>query len=822
MPVTRNFKQAFSGGEISPEMFGRIADNKFQQGAATMRNFIAKPQGPAQNRPGFAFVREVKDSTKSTRLLSFTFNTTQTMVLEFGDQYFRFHTQGQTLFYSDGAAYNNSTNYSVGDIAKSGGVNYYSRTGAQGQAVSNSTHWYAMPTSPNVYEIPHPYLEAELFDVNYVQSADVITLVHPNHAPRELRRLGATQWELRVIDFGSPLSAPGGVSVSMYIPSSTSTSTDTYVAHEYVVTAVKANLVDESNQSSSASVNNNIFVTGAKNTITWNAVSGASRYRVYKSQGGIFGFLGETTTTTLIDDNISPDFAKTPPIHENDFVGSGNYPGAVSYFEQRRVFAGTNNAPQNIWMTKSGTESNMSFGIPIRDDDRIEFRVAAREANTIRHIVPLTNLLMLTGSAEWRVTSVNSDAITPTSISVKPQSYVGANNAQPVIVNNSLVYAAARGGHIRELGYNWQANGFITGDLSLRAPHLFDNFTIIDMALSKSPIPIVWQVSSNGKLLGLTYVPEQQIGAWHQHDTDGTFESVACVSEGNDDVTYCIIKRTINGASKRYVERMGTRLFATQRDNFFVDAGATYNGTNTNTVQNVTISGGTNYTKGETVTVTANYNLFNAPPSVDDVNDAIVLVDGTTLYRLTILGTSSQTVATAKLDKDLPASLRNTAITTYEVARNVISGISWLEGKTVNILADGAVHPQKVVSSGSITLDRAASVVHLGLPYESDLNTLPMALQVEAFGQGRVKNLNHVWLRVLESSGIFAGPSADKLVEAKQRTTEPYGSPPDLKTQDIKIMLTPQWQDNGQLFVRQTDPLPLTIVGLTLEVAMGG
>ena len=821
MPVTRNFKQAFSGGEISPEMFGRIADNKFQQGAATMRNFVAKPQGPAQNRPGFAFVREVKDSTKSTRLLSFTFNTTQTMVLEFGDQYFRFHTQGQTLFYTNGAAWSGSTTYAVGDIALYNGVNYYCVVAHTNSTPPHSS-WYAMPTNPNVYEIPHPYLEAELFDVNYVQSADVITLVHPNHAPRELRRLGATQWELRVIDFGSPLSPPTNVSSSMYIPSSTSTSTDTYVAHEYVVTAVKANLVDESNQSSATNVNNNIFVTGAKNTISWNAVTGASRYRVYKQQGGIYGFLGETTGTSLVDDNIAPDFSKTPPIHENDFVGSGNYPGAVSYFEQRRVFAGTNNAPQNIWMTKSGTESNMSFGIPIRDDDRIEFRVAAREANTIRHIVPLTNLLMLTGSAEWRVTSVNSDAITPTSISVKPQSYVGANNAQPVIVNNSLVYAAARGGHIRELGYNWQANGFITGDLSLRAPHLFDNFTIIDMALSKSPIPIVWQVSSSGKLLGLTYVPEQQIGAWHQHDTDGTFESVACVSEGNDDVTYCIIKRTINGASKRYVERMGTRLFATQRDNFFVDAGATYNGTNTNTGQNVTISAGTNYTKGESVTITANYNLFNAPSSLDDVGDAIVLVDGTNYYRCNIVSTTSQTVATVKLDRDLPVNLQNTAITTYEVARNVISGLNFLEGKTINILADGAVHPQKVVSSGSITLDRASSIVHLGLPIEADLQTLPMALQVEAFGQGRVKNLNHVWLRVLESSGIFAGPSADKLVEAKQRTTEPYGSPPDLKTQDIKIMLTPQWQDNGQLFVRQTDPLPLTIVGLTLEVAMGG
>ena len=821
MPVTRNFKQAFSGGEISPEMFGRIDDSKYQQGAATMRNFIAKPQGPAENRPGFAFVKEVKDSTKAVRLMSFTFSTVQTMVIEMGDQYFRFHTQGATLNYSNGAAWNGGTSYAVGDIALYNGVNYYAKTAHSNSQPPNATNWYALPADMT-YEIPSPYLEAELFDIHYVQSADVMTIVHPSHAPRELRRLGATKWELKTINFGSPIASPTGVSVSAYIPSSSSTNTDTYEDHEYVVTAIGSNLIDESAQSSSSSVSNNIFVTGAKNTISWNAVSGAARYRVYKEQAGVYGFLGETTSTTIVDANIAPDFSRTPPVYDNPFPSSNNFPGAVSYFEQRRVFAGTNNDPQTIYMTKSGTESNMSFGIPIRDDDRIKFRVAAREANTIRHIVPLTQLLLLTGSAEWRIASVNSDAITPSSISVKPQSYVGANNAQPVIVNNSMVYAAARGGHVRELGYNWQANGFITGDLSLRAPHLFDNFTIGDMALAKAPLPIVWMTSSSGKLIGFTYVPEQQVGAWHQHDTDGTFESVATVSEGNDDVVYCVIKRTINGASKKYIERMGTRLYATQRDSFFVDAGATYNGTNTNTGRNVTISGGTNYTKGESVTITANYNLFNAPPSLDDVGDAIVLVDGTNYYRCNIVSTTSQTVATVKLDRDLPANLRNTAISTYEVARNIISGITWLEGKTVSILADGAVHPQKVVSSGSITLDRASSIVHVGLPYESDLQSLPLALQAEAFGQGRVKNLNHVWVRVLESSGIFAGPSADKLVEAKQRTTEPYGSPPDLKTEDIKIMLTPTWQDNGQLFVRQSDPLPLTIVGLTLEVAIGG
>jgi len=189
--------------------------------------------------------------------------------------------------------------------------------------------------------------------------------------------------------------------------------------------------------------------------------------------------------------------------------------------------------------------------------------------------------------------------------------------------------------------------------LSLRAAHLFDHFEIKDMGMAKAPLPVVWFVNDQGKLLGLTYVPEQAVGAWHQHDTDGLFESVAVVAEGADDVVYCVIKRTINGASKRYIERMGTRIFASQRDSFFVDCGATYNGTNTNTGQNVTISGGTNYTRGESVTITANYNLFQAPPSVDDKDDAIVLVDGTTTYRCVITTTSSQTVATVKLDKDL-------------------------------------------------------------------------------------------------------------------------------------------------------------------------
>lgn len=768
MANIRTLQRSFAGGEIAPDMYGRIDDNKYQAGAATMRNFIAKPQGPAENRPGFAYVNEVKDSTKKTRLIPFTFNTSQTMVIEMSPGYFRFHTMGGTLL--------------------SGG-------------------------SP--YEVANPYAEADLFDIHYVQSADVLTLVHPSYPPKELRRLGATNWQLADITFSSPIAAPTGVTATA------SGHTAAKYTYKYVVTTIAGDEISESSQSSEASASGNLLETGGIVTISWSAVTGASRYNVYKLQGGIYGYIGQTASTSIIDDNISPDMGLSPPVYDTVFNSSGNYPGAVSYYEQRRVFAGTNTNPQTIWMTKSGTESNMSYSLPIKDDDRIKFRVAAREANTIRHIVPLTQLLLLTAAAEWRVTSVNSDAITPSTISVRPQSYVGANNVQPVLVNNTMIYAAARGGHVRELGYSWQANGFVTGDMSIRSAHLFDNEEIVDMAYSKAPTPIIWMVSTSGRLLGLTYVPEQSIGAWHWHDTDGTFESCTVVAEDKEDVLYAIVKRTINGVSKRYVERMQTRLYDDPAKAFFVDSGAVYDGTNTGSTT-MTVSGGTTWAPGEDLTITSSTAKF-AYPATTDVNDAIVMTDADGVeYRLRIISTSSTTVATVRTDKTIPVALRNTASTNWSFARNSVSGLSWLEGKTVSILADGAVHPQRVVTSGLISLDRAAVVINVGLPITADLKTLPVAQQIDGgFGQGRMKNVNKAWLRVYQSSGIFVGPDETNLVEAKQRTSEPYGSPPALKSQEILVMTTPSWADSGQVYIRQSDPLPLTVVALTLEIAVG-
>jgi hypothetical protein len=476
-------------------------------------------------------------------------------------------------------------------------------------------------------------------------------------------------------------------------------------------------------------------------------------------------------------------------------------------------------------MTRTGTESDMSYHIPLQDTDRINFRVAAREANTIRHIVPLTQLLLLTSSAEWRVSPVNSDVITPTTISVRPQSYIGANNVQPSIVNNTVVYCAARGGHVRELGYSWQASGFVTGDLSLRAAHLFDNYDISDMCYSKSPQPLLWFVSSTGYLLSLTYVPDQQVGSWAWHDTDGTFESCTAVAEGAEDRLYVVVKRTIGGVTKRYVERMASRQVTELKNCFHVDSGLTFDGTNTGATT-VTVTGGTTWGPSEVLTITASSAIFQFPSTSTpptDINDAIVMTDSAgNKYRLRIIGTTSTTVATARVDVTLPAALRNVATTVWAFARDTVSGLSHLEGKTVSILADGAVMPQVTVTGGQVTIQRASALVHVGLPYESDLQTMPISMNVDGYGQGRFKNVNKAWIRVFKSSGIFIGPDADNLVEVKQRTTEPYGTPPGLKTDELDVDLTPSWKASGQVYMRQEDPLPLTVVGMTLEVVLGG
>lgn len=573
----------------------------------------------------------------------------------------------------------------------------------------------------------------------------------------------------------------------------------------YIVTSIDANN-EESEPSDPLTISNLLDVPGSFNRMSWTGSPTATRYRVYKKLSGIYGFIGETDETTFKDDNIGPDLAVAPPIVDDamrktatvtfdadgDFVNwqdhgleagmpvvfdtsdylpgpvegqtyyvinaeedtfqlattptsedvvdisgsdsgvhtaiAGLFPGATSYFEGRRLFGGSEFQPQDVFMSASGTESDMSYSIPTVDSDRIYFRIAAREQSRVRHIVPIAQLMLLTDSTEYQVTPANDDILTPSSVSVRPQSFVGASYPQPALVNNTVVFTAARGGHVRELGYNASVLGYLTGDLSIRAAHLFDELTIKDMAYQKAPLPIVWCVSSSGKLLGLTYVPEEQVGAWHQHTTtDGTFESVVCVPEGDEDAVYVIVKR----GSNRYVERLAdTYRGGTENieDAFFVDSGVTYDGPATTT----------------------------------------------------------------------------------------INGLAHLNGKTVAYLADG-LPGTGTVNGGTLELSTAASKVHVGYPMTSQIKTLPMTmLNVDAFGTGRTKNVNRVWARLFESAAFQVGPTASTL---RTSSVPAAGS---LLSDFVEVTMPPSWNDEGQIVIQQDKPLPLTIAGMTLEVATGG
>jgi len=569
--------------------------------------------------------------------------------------------------------------------------------------------------------VASPFLDAELFDVEYDQSGDIVTLTHPNHRPRDLRRYGSTNWSLSESNFtpsldppvmGSTANAahrgqaykitlvtdnspdlfkvgtgnevvPFAVGDTVYFRNGTGSLADGYYQvaevtgspanqiglrqsngdhvnghgavsadtsffyysvstadpdETYVVTSV-----DERNQESLPSteftvLDNVLASPGAKNTISWNPVPSAKNYNVYKKFNGTFGFIGQVehessaASYSFEDDNIGPDMSQTVPIQDSS-VEDDFQPRASARFEQRRCFGGSDAMPRTLLMSRSGTESAFSYRFPVQPDDRISVDLASREAHVIRHIVPVQDLLMMTQQGEFRVTAINSDAITPSTIAIRQQSYVGSNSVHPQVVNNSVVFCSARGGHAREINFRIESQGYLTGDLSLRAAHLFDGFTLNDLAYSKAPVPVLWFVSSSGKLLCLTYIPEERVLAWHQHETDGTIESVCSLSEGNYDNIYAVVLR----GSDRSVERMVQVREETLNDAVYLDSSVSKDGTNTTSNQ-LSVAGSGLMKAGESVTIQAFDSTGSEPLSglfsSNDSGDVVELTSGTSKYRV--------------------------------------------------------------------------------------------------------------------------------------------------------------------------------------------
>lgn len=218
------------------------------------------------------------------------------------------------------------------------------------------------------------------------------------------------------------------------------------------------------------------------------------------------------------------------------------FPRCSGQFDQRRVFAGSNSNPLKIWMTNPSQQSLMMTHVPLQSDDCIEVVAVAEDADMIKHIVGMDSLLLFTGSGEMRVTST-AGGISPLSITIRAQSYIGANGVKPVVSGNNVVYIASRGGHPYQTVYSDQVASYAPTDIGVRCPHFFDNKDIVDMTICKAPINSLWCCSTDGSLYCATFLPDQGINAWTKVDVQGNVESVCAIAEGNEDHIYIVVRR---------------------------------------------------------------------------------------------------------------------------------------------------------------------------------------------------------------------------------------------------------------------------------------
>jgi hypothetical protein len=649
---------AFTAGEISPRLEGRVSIDKYREGLSDLTNMVVMPHGGVTRRPGTEFLGEVKDSSVKTRLIPFQFKTSDTYILEFGDQVMRVYRNGLQVLTGSantitgvtqanpGVVTSASHGYSNGDEVYISGVGGMTELNGRNYLVANATTntftlqdlfgndidttGFTAYTSggsvDTIYEISTPYVEADLFDLNYAQSADTMYIVHPSYEIRTLSRTGSASW---------------------------------------------------------------------------------------------------TLATASITGTPSPALS-----------GANDRPSVVTFFEQRLVFGNSNNNPQTLWFSKNGDYLNFTVGTA--DDDALIYTIASNQVNAIRYFSATRVLTVGTSGGEYVVTATSDGPVTPTTTLIRKYSNYGTATIPPVQVADVTLFLQRGKRKIREFRYvgDVNADAYQAPDMSILAEHITEG-GVEQFAYQQEPDSIVWMVRADGTLLGMTYRREEQVIAFHKHVIGGAFSSGQAVVESiatlptdtGEDELYLVVKRTINGVTKRYVERMKSFDFGSDTTGaFFVDSGLSYSGS---------------------------------------------------------------------------------AVTS-------LSGLYHLEGEGVSVLANGASHPDATVSDGSVALTFSSTSAAIGYGYTSSMETLRLeAGSVDGTSQGKPKRIHGITLRLHETVGIEVGNDsgeADRIPFRDSSMAMDEAVP--LFTGDKEIEFPGGFDDDDRIYVRQTQPLPLTVLAL--------
>jgi len=740
----------FTGGELSPRLDGRNDLAKYASGCKTLENMIVYPHGSAARRPGTTFVAEVKTSSLFTRLIPFEFSTTQTYILEFGNLYIRFYKDDGAILEGNktitaitnanpGVVTSASHGFSNGDnvvISSVGGMtqvngkrfkvanvatNTFELQDVDGVNVNTTSYstYTSGGVANRVYTLTTTYATADIPTLKFAQSADVMYICHPSYVPKKLSRTGHTSWTIADVDFTHGPMLDHNITTTTLVSSNNSGSGRTVTAS--AITGINSNTGFQTTD-----VGRLIHIGTGKGYAEITARASTTSITV----DIIEAFTGATSATT--DWSLGAWSATT------------GYPSCVSFYEQRLVFAGTTNQPQTLYFSKSGDYENFdeNYHGTVADDDSITYTIASNQVNAIRFLSATRTLIVGTVGGEFSVSGGGTDdPVTPTNILIKKQSNHGCANIDAIPVGNVTLFLQRAKRKIRELAYNYDVDGYVAPDMTILAEHISES-GIDSMSYQQEPNQIIWCVRGDGKVVCLTYQREQQVVAWHQHTFGGAFgsgiavcESIATIpTDDKEYQTWVIIKRTINGVTRRYVEYI---------------------------------------------------NEFDFD---EDDNTSFNFLDSQLAY---------SGAATAS-----------------------VTGLDHLEGQTVSVLANGSTHPDRTVSSGAITLARSSTSVKVGLSYTSLLQTMRLdAGSQNGTSQAKTKRIFNIAIRLYESVGVEVGPNLSNMEAIPFRSSaNPMDEAIPVFTGDKEVEFRGNYETDGFIYVRQTQPLPLTVLSLYPEL----
>lgn len=544
----------FTAGELSPRMLGRIDVARYNNGAEQMDNFLIYPQGGICRRTGSYFGDEVKDSTKNTYLVEFEFSDDQAYMLEFGDLYIRFF--------------------------------------------KNNGRIESPPGTP--VEIVSPYIYSDLSEVTYFESADQVFLFHGKYPTQVLTRLSDTSWTIAPQVFQDGPYQDQNISATTLQPSGTSGSvTITASAALFVSTDV-----------------------GRMLRIQHAAVWG---------WGTITAFTNSTHVTLTTGSNFGATTAvKTWRL--GAWSATTGYPQLGTFHEERFTGANTTSQPQSVWLSSLPAFNNFAPSTPadssVVASNAITATLASAKVNGIRWLDSSTSLLIGTQGAEWALAPASTASpLAPANYGVHEQSAYGGKKTRVRKIGFSTLFVQKTGRDVKEMSYNVMVNGFDTKSTSLISEHLLrENGASVDQcAYQQQPFSTLWYRRTDGALIGFTYIKEQDIYGWHYHQLGGNYmggppvvESIAVISapDAVEDQLWMVVKRTINGTTKRYIEFLTKTFLPNNPDDkanmVFSDCSLTYSGAPTTHIT------GLDHLIGETVIVLSDGNFISTQVVAND------------------------------------------------------------------------------------------------------------------------------------------------------------------------------------------------------------